>query len=330
MKALIKLFNKTVIVLASQYQKYSKTINRNNSQLLRYVLEKIIVINYPEENAKNNNFEVHSVICHKDVPTAIICLRSFLRFMGSDKLVIHGDGSLTKDDIKLLKKFFSNSNIIRFEDSQKIINKHFRNKFPFITKNRNRKLKRWHILTMLDIWLFSKCEKIIYLDSDILFQKKPTEIIQWTKNGSNNLYCKTNINNSMIKKNNFHIHCMNNEYEFVKKFNQKPIKFFNMGILCFNKKNINISDVETFLRKIWGTYANDNNYRDQTFWCLMYSQKLYKNIKELPFEKYYLPNADYEPIMKENHTSFHFISPIRDQIYKYLYIELYKYYLSNN
>jgi hypothetical protein len=123
---------------------------------------------------KDQDFSVHILLCNRDFEMSICALRSFVHYCGrSFEFVIHEDGTLTQHQKEYLRKNFPKSEIIDYDRSLNLARDTFGENSE-IYKMRKRGVL---MLKLLDIKLFSKKQKIIVLDSDILFFKKPVELL---------------------------------------------------------------------------------------------------------------------------------------------------------
>jgi len=170
MKNMRNLFSvNTLLKLRSKYfRRYDKT---NKERIL---FSKPIVCKNGSE------FEVHIITSEKDFLGAIWCLKTFYHFSGvRPKLVIHEDGTLTANGIKTLLKHFVNCRIIRRKDADEDL-KHFLANYKYSQKNR---LNKDFVcaLKLFDAFYYASVDKLLFLDSDILFFKKPNEIIEYIK-----------------------------------------------------------------------------------------------------------------------------------------------------
>jgi lipopolysaccharide biosynthesis glycosyltransferase len=112
------------------------------------------------------------------------CLKTFFHYSGLRiRLVIHDNGTLTDDIIQKFLTHFVGCEIIRKRDADIEMRKHLRG-YPFSSKFRFDEKEGSSIMSirLFDFPIFSKTKKILNLDSDILFFKKPIDIIEYMKN----------------------------------------------------------------------------------------------------------------------------------------------------
>ena len=128
----------------------------------------------------NTNFEIHSLICKKDLDLAINNLQILQTFeyFKSTPIVLHDDGTITDHELNILKNSLQNISLINKTDADIKIKKFIENK-KYCNQYRlqNHNINLWHKIKLFDYWFFSQTKQIIGVDSDILFVKQPNNII---------------------------------------------------------------------------------------------------------------------------------------------------------
>lgn len=126
---------------------------------------------------------VHSAVPHRYLYAYLYAIKSLLLYDNDFAVCVHDDGSLTPEDINIIKTHLINVRIIerKFADAEfdRLINN------PFLSKVRT---SYTSYLKLFDTTLFNNSEQIIILDTDTLFLKRPEEIINWSKNGGHAFY----------------------------------------------------------------------------------------------------------------------------------------------
>src|SRR5665647_2855179 len=176
--------------------------------------------------------EIHSVICHRHTYNYILAIKSLLRFYTDVTVIVHDDGSLTKKDKDTIRKHIKNINIIDRDYADVKINK-ILECYPNCRRYR---VEFENALQLFDFALLCKSNKIVSLDSDILFFKKPNTLIDWLRDG------------------NEIIHFWEPEplgtREFLAKLNLDDcFAGVNIGLLCFFKDAMNLDLIEQLLSK---------------------------------------------------------------------------------
>lgn len=214
--------------------RYKRKLNRFRLMLLKKLCcYKALCTKPVMTGVDKDSFEIHLLICHEDIGMLIYCLKSFLYF--SEKayhVVLHDDGSLTKKDIKRLKRHFVNIRILKKKQADKLVYDKIK-EYEAIKKYRYSYMcKNWvyrtnfnpYVLSikLLDFNLLSNAKKILVLDTDILFFKKPIEILEWINDDKEN--------------------------RILSSVEQSPRNIFNSGILCINKDIFNLDHIEEWIK----------------------------------------------------------------------------------
>jgi len=122
--------------------------------------------------------EIHTLTCHRHIFMYLLAIKSLLRFNDHISVVVHDDGSLTKEDESLLKEHIEGILIIKRSLADRQIDEILKN-YPVLREYRKNLLI---LIQALDYVLLSRSEKIISLDSDTIFLKKPERLIKWAFN----------------------------------------------------------------------------------------------------------------------------------------------------
>jgi hypothetical protein len=193
----------------------------------------------------NADIEVHTVLCHKDVYIYLAAIKSFLRFYNNLKVLVHDDGTLSEKDKEFLKTHVKGIEIIDRVHADNYIRNFLKEKKHCLAA-RERKITYFQAL---DYFIFSKADKIIGLDSDTLFYKKPEEIIEWAESRKKILlynYEKGGGENIFIFNNNGKV--INERYP--RSFPFKLLTGFNGGFFCSYREVFNADLAEKYLRYI--------------------------------------------------------------------------------
>ncbi len=165
-----------------RYQKkVGKHLGKINSFLIRNLIFRRIRKTKRFTINPNADVEIHSITCHRDINLYLIAIKSFLRFYNDIAVLVHDDGTLTKEDKELLKKHITGVRIIERKEADKIVNLFLKSKPHCLLLRKNNVTSA----QIFDYLILSKKRKIISLDSDTFFIKKPDEIINWIKNENN-------------------------------------------------------------------------------------------------------------------------------------------------
>ncbi|MBS3963211.1 MAG: hypothetical protein KGZ80_01730 [Methylomonas sp.] len=121
---------------------------------------------------------IHSAVPHRYLNAYLFAIKSFLRFHHDVAVIVHDDGSLRSEDYRIIAHHIQGVKII----SRQQANETFRNKIQNDFLNQVR-TSYTSYLKLFDSTLFSEGKRIVILDTDTLFIKKPQQIIDWCING---------------------------------------------------------------------------------------------------------------------------------------------------
>jgi len=246
---------------------------------------------------RRDNFEIHMLCQKSDMIPAIWVLWSFLKNSQlCPKIVIHDDGSLDKSSIDVFNEKFDNIEIIWKKDADELIDK--MNVNPVIKNYR----KNGHplILKLVDILLLSRAEKVMVLDSDVLFFKRPEEVIEFVEGNSGK--------DALISqaRGRFSIKTDSN---YLKKHDliNKKVELMNSGIILYNKSSVSEDKLSEYFENC---ELNVSDYFvEMTGWNCLVGQT---NYEFLPYERYIIKGRP-----DSNTVAKHFTSPRRHELYAY-------------
>lgn len=123
----------------------------------------------------NSETQYISLVCHRDTNICILAIKSFLRFYNDIQIIIQDDGSLIKQDIKKFKHHIPGVKILYRSDADNQLKE-----FGLDEELLQMRTQDVSFLKLVDVNLLFKGKRIV-ADSDILFLKKPSEIIDWIR-----------------------------------------------------------------------------------------------------------------------------------------------------
>ena len=251
----------------------------------------------PVYHQSQDNFELHLLFQKKDLWMLVWALNSFLYHSGLyPKIIVHDDGSISDRAAKLLESKFSNLKVLAKVKADKMVTE-------LIPGNKNileyRQAGHKLILKLIDIFLLNS-GKVMVLDSDVLFFKKPDEIIDFVKNRSKFEALVSMQNSSydlMVK----------DEYFRGHRLLEKKAGFINSGIMLFKREKLSLDQLEEFLEN---TRRPKNDYWvEMSGWASMLSQL---NFAFLPLERYVIKGRPNDQTVAK-----HFTNPRRYELYAY-------------
>jgi len=162
-------------ILPWRFQSFTNFLNENTNFVFRSVLNTPPIKCNPDAPV-----DYTSLVCHRDVNIYILATKSFLRFHNDVSVVVHSDGTLTQTDTTKLHDHIPGISIITRDQAEEKINAEVGS--PLLKEVRKKDVS---FIKIIDANLFSKKRKII-ADSDLLFLRKPLEVIRWIGSGDVN------------------------------------------------------------------------------------------------------------------------------------------------
>jgi hypothetical protein len=221
----------------------------------------------PQVAAINSQTELHLQICQYDIDMAILAIKSLLRFNSDISVIIHDDNTFTDDDFDLVSKHITNVVFYRVSEAEQKskqdeevwqLRQAFHKRFDFEARFNSRIQSR--INKIFDIHAYSEAENILYLDSDIIFTKEPTELRTWMADPSKKpFHTEPPIQNVLT-----------DPEGMVAVFpDMEVIKNFNSGFFGFRKSQIPYSLMLGVVKKLL-----DNRqikiFGDESVWRIVY------------------------------------------------------------
>lgn len=263
-----------------------------------------------------------SLVCHRDINIFLLAVKSFLRFYNNVRIIIL-DGGLINNDFVVIRKHIKGALIYKRRFLDKIVNKKIKSKILRDLRKKDRSQ-----IKLIDVNLLIKGKKII-VDSDILFLKKPSEIINWIENEKKKAFhhyrrpseivdtpddwlqlSGGDFNKVFIK-----YYFLKNLKEINKKMNN-PIKRFDFcsGLMGYNN-NFSMKKIEKVEKALLSVVPK--GYKQ--LWGIeqeTYEFLLNESSRKLNYKKYFAV-CDYGPTKDEikNAKFIHFIGKLKHKEY---------------
>lgn len=123
-----------------------------------------------------DNFDLHILLCKRDVVNGLWTLNSFLHYSGCNpRLIIHDDGSLDTSHLNTLTRHFPQATIIPFRQAHDDMSQALRD-LPSSYRYRISEYS-WPAIKLIDFAHYSQERPLMVLDADVLFFKTPQEIL---------------------------------------------------------------------------------------------------------------------------------------------------------
>ena len=217
-----------------------------------------------------DDFSVHILCQEEDIAMVEWSIRSFLKYSGlCPKIIVHDDGTMSKKSARLLESHFNNLKVLFKREAIELLQKNseFKGKIKDFS-NKGHKV----IIQLIDIFLLSDTAKVMLLDGDVLFFKKPDEILAFVNGQS--------VYDALVSRQYGSYDLKVDDYYSSKyKLTEREAGFMNPGIILFNKSSIS---TERFIEFFEHTRRSPNDYfLPMSGWRCLLSQI---NYKFLPFE----------------------------------------------
>jgi hypothetical protein len=162
--------------------------------------------------------------------------------------IFHDDGSLDDAAEELLLKHFPGARVVRREESDLVFSAN-RTRWPALAA-----MRRNHVmlLKLADLAAFSDKDHILYVDSDILFLRKPEFLMQRLSAPDGGNFFNRDIQSAYIA-----------DAERIKAYTGvEPPPSLNAGLSVLNREDISIEKIERVLTQLDPARQGDWNHYD--------------------------------------------------------------------
>jgi hypothetical protein len=203
-------------------------------------------------------FSLHMVTCHSHLDMALWCLKTFTLFAEiSPAITIHDDGSLTEQDKRLLQHSLARCRVIDRADADRKLDRALES-HPH--SRRMRKTPGFYCsLKLFDPWVYSTRDVILLLDSDILFFRRPSELLEHAAKGAA---------------------CFNSDYqssytvggdEVLRRLGIEVLENVNAGLVVLARRDYDLDLVESYFATFASAIPNLNRH-EQTAYAILLSR----------------------------------------------------------
>lgn len=226
----------------------------------KYIHGKLSKLSEPIICDKDGSFEIHLLTCEKDYYDALYCLKSFCIMSNlCPPIVIHDDGSLSRKSFRKFQKHFKGCKIINRNDADKEILQYL-SSYKYTKKYRYENFMH-HSIKLIDCLYYSRCDGTVIMDSDLLFFRKPTALLD---NIRNNKGCFTSdYQNSYAL-----------PIELLRKLTGCDVREkINTGLVYIpSKKEYNKKLIEDFLEIVYKKGYPNKSFTEQTAFSILFSE----------------------------------------------------------
>jgi hypothetical protein len=230
-------------IIPWRFQSKTNFMNKYSNYFFRKILK-----TRPLPCNPDSDVQYISLVCHRDTNICILAIKSLLRFYSDIQIIIQDDGSLRKQDIENFKYHIPGLKILNRSDADiQIIELGLDEE---LLQLRNQDVS---FLKLIDVNVLFKGKRIV-ADSDILFLKKPTEVIDWIQSGQEKpFYHKMPYANGVFET---HLNAINTQLGT----NIAELDYCS-GLIGFNEsipiyKISHVTTILTQISKVWGLEQN--------------------------------------------------------------------------
>jgi hypothetical protein len=225
------------------------TIARARTQVLPRILTA------PPIPSGDGPLEVHMLLHHQRILEGIWALYSFAHFSQvACQILVHSDGSLTKTDAQRLQWVLPGVRVISREESDKLVEPRLRD--LGLAKSLQFRDSLVFALKLFDPFFFGEHSSFFLLDSDVLFFRRPQELL-------------ADEPVSLYSPDNGYRYCLSAE-TLQALLGQPCITGFNPGVVRTRRSVLDAPFVERCLQRdeFWGSGTRPNYYAELTLWAM--------------------------------------------------------------
>src|SRR3989344_8571360 len=268
-----------------------------NRFLWRLVLHQVPRFNYEADP----DLELHTICSKKEVWILVWMLLSFLIISKlRPAIVINDDGTIDKATANLIQSKFANVKIMFRDETTKLIME--MSDVPEVIK-KARINCNFFLDKLFNPIIFSKAKKIIVTDTDILWYKYPTEIVDFVSG-------KTNLEGLVQRqvKGEAEFDLMVDEYYSEKyKLKEGNVSFMNGGYLLIDKEKVGIDKLVEYITHT--TRPLSDYFIEMAGWACILGQL---NFEFLSPERYTIKG-----FLNDKMVMKHYTSPRRYEMFAY-------------
>jgi hypothetical protein len=225
------------------------TIARARTQMLPRILAA------PPIPAGDGLAEVHMLLHHQRILEGIWSLYSFAHFSHvACQMFVHSDGSLTDTDVTRLHQVLPGAQVISREESDRIVEPHMQE----LRLSRSIRFRRALVfaLKLFDPFFFGEHASFFLLDSDVLFFRRPGELL-------------VDEPISLYSPDNGIRYCLSAE-AMQALLGRQCIASFNPGVVRTRRTVLDLPFVEDCLQRVefWGSGSRPHYYAELTLWAM--------------------------------------------------------------
>ena len=244
--------------------------------------------------------EVHNVVCHRDLPIALVCLKSLLATsQEKGRLVIHDDGSLIDDDQASIRAELPNVSVISRNQADCELAEHLE-AFPTLREARSRIP---HLLKVVDVPMLCRGEDVSFVDSDVLFLRAHQGLFQISP--ARGVRCRFLFD--MRTCHGFRLK------DFWPLGLVSPIARLNSGLFCIKRNVIDFDWIEAVCRRVGlAQMLQHRSWFEQGLWAAIAARVGCEMI-----DRSQIATAEAMNQIPSDPIALHFVTPVRALLGRY-------------
>jgi hypothetical protein len=194
---------------------------------------------------------------HQRILEGIWALYSFAHFSpASCQIIVHSDGSLTDADARRLQQVLPGTRVISRQQSDRLVGARLRE--LGLTNSLRFRDQLVFALKLFDPFFFGEHSSFFLLDSDVLFFRRPSELLANLDEPAN-----------LYSPDNGFRYCLSSE-ALQALLGKHCIAGFNPGVVRTNRTVLDLAFVEQCLerKEFWGSGTRPHYYAELTLWAM--------------------------------------------------------------
>lgn len=231
----------------------------------------------------DESYSIHFLCSHRDLDMLLWSLAGwYLVVPKSGQVFIHEDGSFTDQDRTMIKKLLPHARLIDYGWAKERFAKWLKN-HPMTRKFREHDERYIFSIKLIDPYFVSSAPKRLILDTDLIWFRKPDELLQSLREG------KTCFMKAGVKM--FYKFADGQELS-------EDIAWMNSGVIAYQVQDFSLNALEEFCRR----NGEDNPSRviEQAGYAYVLSSGL--PYSYLPQEKYHIKGPITDPVVVKHYT----------------------------
>lgn len=252
-------------------------------------------------------FKINFLTGDKFIHQTLFCTYSFFRFLDRDETAnfsvnYYSDGTLSPELVSILGKRFPTIRIINSIETDKTLTDHLpQSKFPYLNKN----VRRFPLFKKLIYPNLNSEGLLVFFDSDMLFLRRPSELLNWiyqSERNTDRAFCIQDVQRSYGY----------SDEEIAHVWPKAIEHNINSGLYALHSKNLDWSFFETLSQKFELSYG-PHYYMEQLMTAIM--------LERSP-DLFVAPKSDYivfpskEQVADQAGTLHHYVNESKEYYFK--------------